>query len=326
LKFETIDFSDFKRRAIFYSRCDVVTKPYINKNIWDNSAWRVLNFIFVSCGYAVPGKHGVCHSDLNAIYNGKTFPFNGGWHDAADMSQQVLQSGEIVYSLLEEANRAKEKNEKDLFLRLQEEAEWGIDCILRSRLGDGYRAQTWGTNLWTDGFIGTKDDSSMRRHVRVHNRAFENFVFAGIEAYASMNIENDSMLKGNLRKVAIEDFAFAKKRFDSLGFNDLSSIGGGGDHAAMASKSQYSANISFAASLLYKLTGDIFYADEAAKAIQYTLQCQRTEPLNDKDKLRGFFYRDLNKIHCALQPSIPRPGLYAGSDSTLQNTTHQSRL
>ena len=89
---------------------------------------------------------------------------------------------------------------------------------LKSRLGDGYRAQTWGTNLWTDGFIGTKDDSTWRRIVHVHNRAFENFVFAGIEAYASMRIENDTMLKENLRKVAIEDFAFAKKRFDSLGF------------------------------------------------------------------------------------------------------------
>lgn len=296
--FETIDFSDFKKEGQYIIRVgDVSTKPfYINKNIWDNSAWRVLNFIFCErCGYAVPGKHGVCHSDLNAIYNGQTFPFNGGWHDAADMSQQVLQSGEIVYSLLEEANRAKEKNEKDLFLRLQEEAEWGIDCILKSRLGDGYRAQTWGTNLWTDGFIGTKDDSSARRHVHVHNRAFENFVFSGIEAYSSMMIENDPMLKENLRKVAIEDYAFAKKRFDSIGFDDLNSIGGGGDHAAMSSNSQYSANISFAASLLYKLTADTFYADEAAKAIQYTLQCQRTEPLNDKDKLHGFFYRDLNK-------------------------------
>jgi hypothetical protein len=46
---------------------------------------------------------------------------------------------------------------------------------------------------------------------------------------------------------------------------------------------------------LYQLTGDKYYADEAAKAIQYTLQCQRVEPLNDKDKLTGFFYRDLNK-------------------------------
>ena len=295
--FETIDFSGFKKEGQYFIRVeDITTRPfYINRNIWDNSAWRVLNFIFCErCGYAVPGKHGVCHSDLNASFNGKTFPFNGGWHDAADMSQQVLQSGEIVYSLLEMANRAKEKNNNELFLRLQEEAEWGIDCILKSRLGDGYRAQTWGTNLWTDGFIGTKDDSA-RRQVHVHNRAFENFVFAGIEAYASMSIENDNVLKENLRKVAIEDYAFAKKRFDSLGFNDLSSIGGGGDHAAMASNSQYSANISFAASLLYKLTGDKFYADEAAKAIQYTLQSQRIEPLNDKDNLSGFFYRDLNK-------------------------------
>ncbi len=296
--FETIDFSDFKKEGQYFIKVeDVATQPfYINKNIWDNSAWRVLNFIFCErCGYAVPGKHGVCHSDLHAIYNGKIFPFNGGWHDAADMSQQVLQSGEIVQSLLEMGKRAKEKNEKELSLRMEEEAEWGIDCILKSRLGNGFRAQTWGTNLWTDGFIGTKDDSTRWRLVHVHNRAFENFVFSGIEAYASMNIDNSSTLKENLRKVAIEDFAYAKKRFDSLGFNDISSIGGGGDHAAMASNSQYAANISFAASQLYQLTGDKYYADEAAKAIQYTLQCQRVEPLNDKDKLTGFFYRDLNK-------------------------------
>jgi hypothetical protein len=296
--FETINFSDFKKAGQYFIRVGAVTsKPfYINRNIWDNSAWRVLNFIFCErCGYAVTGKHGVCHTDLTATFDGKIFPFNGGWHDAAYISQQVLQSGEIVYSLLEMAHRAKEKNNKELFLRLQEEAEWGIDCVLRSRLGNGYRAQTWGTNLWTDGFIGTGDDSTRRRKVHVHNRAFENFVFAGIEAYASLMIENDGMLKEHLRKVAIEDFAFAKKRFDSLGFSDLSSIGGGGDHAAMASNSQYAANISFAASQLYTLTGDRYYADEAANAIRYTLQCQRTEPLHDKDRIKGFFYRDTNR-------------------------------
>ncbi len=53
---------------------------------------------------------------------------------------------------------------------------------------------------------------------------------------------------------------------------------------AMASESQYHANISWAASMLYKLTGEQQYADEAVKAIRYTLQCQRTEPLKDKDK------------------------------------------
>lgn len=296
--FETVDFSSFKKEGQYLIRVgNVVTKPfYISKDIWDNSAWRMLNYIFCErCGYPIPGKHGVCHSDLNVTFEGKLFPFNGGWHDAADMSQQVLQSGEIIFGLLEMAKRAKEKGNKQLFLRLQEEAGWGIDCILKARLGKGYRAQTWGTNLWTDGFIGTKDDSSRRRQVRVHNRAFENFMFAGIEAYASMNLDNDPMLKEFLRKVAVEDFGYARKRFDSLGFADLSSIGGGGDHAAMASNSQYAANISFAASQLYQLTSDKTYATEAAKAIEYTLQCQRTEPLNDKNKTRGFFYRDLNK-------------------------------
>ncbi len=296
--FETIDFSDFSKAGTYYIKVgDVVTKPFfINGNIWDNSAWRVLNFIFCErCGYPIPGKHGACHADLNGSYKGKTFTMNGGWHDAADMSQQILQSGEIVQGLLEMAVNAKAKGNKALYLRMMEEAEWGIDMILKSRFGDGYRAQTWGTNLWTDGFIGTKDDSSRRRRIHVHNRAFENFVFSGIEAYASLVEEKDPMLKENLRKVAIEDFGFAKHRFDSLGFADLSSIGGGGDHAAMASNSQYSANISFAASMLYKLTGDKYYAKEAAAAIKYTLDCQRTEPLGDKDKLRGFFYRDLNK-------------------------------
>ena len=101
--------------------------------------------------------------------------------------------------------------------------------------------------------------------MRVHNRAFENFLFAGIEAYASMMIENDNMLKENLCKVAKEDYAFARERFDKLGFDELTG-GGGGDHAAMASNSQTMANISYSASLLYRLTEDPYYADQAAKA------------------------------------------------------------
>jgi len=293
----------------------------------------MLNFVFCErCGYPVPGKHGVCHTDLNGIHNGKLFALNGGWHDAADMSQQVLQSGELTVSLLEMAKNAKEKNNVELHQRLMEEAEWGIDFILKTRFGDGFRAQTWGTNLWTDGYIGTLDDSTRRRRVRVHDRAFENFLFAGIEAYASMAIENDPMLKEHLFKVAKEDYAFARRRFDKLGFGELSG-GGGGDHAAMASNSQVMANISYSASILYRLTGDPYYADEAAKAIRYTLDCQRTEPIHDKDKLHGFFYRDLNKksiVHfthqsrdqvymqaltalCETQPSHPDYNRWKGS-------------
>lgn len=296
--FETINFTDFKTPGQFVIKvANVTTEPfYINKDIWVNSAWRVLNYIFVErCGYPVPDKHEVCHTDLHAVFNGKDYLFSGGWHDAADMSQQVLQSGEVTYSLLELAKTEKEKGNKDLYNRLMEEAKWGVNIILRSRLADGYRAQTWGTNLWTDGYINTQDDSTMRRLVRVHNRAFENFVFAGIEAYASMMIDDDPALKENLRKVAIEDYAYARKRFDSLGFKEMLGPGTGGDHASMASNSQYAANVSFASSLMYQLTKKKYYADQAAKAIEYTLECQRTEPLNDAGKTSGFFYRDLTE-------------------------------
>jgi hypothetical protein len=325
--FETANFSDFKREGQYLIRVgEIATQPfYINRNIWDNSAWRVLNFMFCErCGYPVPGKHGVCHTDLNGEHDGHLFTVNGGWHDAADMSQQTLQTAEISFSILEAANRAKEKNNTDLYLRLMEEAQWGIDYILKTRFGDGYRVQTWGTNLWTDGFVGTKDDSG-RRNVRIHNRAFENFLFSGIEAYASLSIEDDPMLKDYLRKVAKEDFEFAIKRFEEIGYDELNGAGGGGDHAAMASQSQYRANISWAASMLYQVTKEPYYADKAAEYIRYTLQCQRIEPLQDKNKTRGFFYRDLNKksiVHythqsrdhtymqaltalCTLQPNHP---------------------
>ena len=295
--FETIDFSDFKREGKYSIRVgNVATQPfYINQNIWDNSAWRVLNFMFVErCGYPVPEKHGACHTDMNGEHNGHTFTVNGGWHDAADMSQQTLQTGEIAFSMFEMALRAKEKSNTDLYLRLMEEAQWGLDYVLRTRLGDGYRVQTWGTNLWTDGFIGTVDDTG-RRRVRIHDRAFENFVFAGIEAYASMAIEKDKMLKENLCKVAKEDFEFAIKRYEEIESKGISGGASGGDHAAMASRSQYMANVSWSASMLYKLTGEKYYADKAAEFIKYTIQCQRTEPLKDKNKTRGFFYRDLEK-------------------------------
>jgi len=293
--FETIDFTGFQREGQYQIRVgSVTTKPfYIDRNIWENSAWRVLNFMFCErCGYPVPGKHGACHTDLNGEHNGKTFTVNGGWHDAADMSQQTLQTGEIAFSMLEMANTAKEKNNTDLHLRLMEEAKWGLDFILRTRLGDGYRMQTWGTNLWTDGFIGTVDDSG-RRRVTIHNGGFENFLLSGIEAYASLSIEDDVMLKEHFCSVAREDFNFAIKRFEELGYNEKISKGHG--HAYMASQSQYMATVSWSASMLYKLTNEKYYAGKAAEFIKYVLQCQRNEPLNDKFRTRGFFYRDLAK-------------------------------
>jgi hypothetical protein len=293
--FETADFSAFRSEGQYILRAgDISSRPfYINRNVWDDSAWRVLNFMFCErCGYPVPGKHGTCHTDLNGEHHGHPFTVNGGWHDAGDMSQQTLQTGEIAYAFFEMAARAKEKNNTDLYLRLQEEALWGLDFILKTRFGDGYRMQSWGTNLWTDGFIGTVDDAG-KRQVRVHNGAFENFSLAAIEAYASLCIDpaKDPSLKEHLIKIAGEDFDFALRRFEELGYSERYRSG----HAYMASQSQYMATVSWAASMIFKLTHEPRYAQKAAEFIRYTLDCQRTEPLNDTNRTRGFFYRDLAK-------------------------------
>ena len=66
-------------------------------------------------------------------------------------------------------------------------------------------------------------------------------------------------------------------------------------HARMTSRSQYMATMSWAASMLYELTNETYYADQAAESIAYALRCQRTTPLNDVHKTAGFFYRDLDR-------------------------------
>ena len=290
--YRMIDFSKLRKPGQYVIQVGKVrTWPfYIDDNVWDDSAWRLINFMFCErCGYPVPGHHGECHDDLHAIYDGKVYPMSGGWHDAGDMSQQTVQSAEISYAFFQAAQNARAKGNIDLYNRLMEEGLWGMDYVLRSRLGDGYRAMSWGTNLWTDGILDTEDDAG-RREIRVHNGAIENFLFAGIEAYTAMILDDDPEMAGHLAKVAREDYDFALARFNELGFAELAQQNRAGGHTRMTPESQYHANMSWAASMLYKLTGEKRYADEAAEFIRYTLDCQRTEPVGGG--LSGFFYRD----------------------------------
>ena len=161
--------------------------------------------------------------------------------------------------------------------------------MLKNRYGDGYRASSMGLLIWQDGVFNTLDDISS---VRVQNMAFDNFLYAGYEAYASMTLDNDPMQQEYLLRVAEEDFAFAMEKFKKDGFDQFVQPY---EHSYNTSKSQYMATISWSASQLYKLTGKPSYADIAAEYIRYTLDCQRTEPLKDKDGTRGFFYRDKSR-------------------------------
>jgi hypothetical protein len=285
------DFTSYKGSGEYRLKVNgVETPPFpIGDNIWENSLWRTLNFIFCQrCGYPVPGIHGTCHTDLCSVHNGKTISYAGGWHDAGDLSQQTLQTGDVTFALLEAYNKLKDKNGL-LAARLLEEAEWGLEFVVRNRYGDGYRASSVGLLIWLDGLFNSLDDIST---VRVQNLAFDNFLYAAYEAYAAITIDRDPRLQEYLTRIAKEDFAFAMQRHKEVGFGEFIHFY---EHSYNTSESQYMATISWAAGMLYKLTKDPEYAALAADYINYTLDCQRKEPLGDKDKIKGFFYRDKSR-------------------------------
>lgn len=289
--FNVLDFSDFNKAGSYKLKVGDVETPafLIGENIWEDSMWRVLNFIFCQrCGHPVPGIHGTCHTDLCSVHDGKKISYAGGWHDAGDLSQQTLQTGDVTYALLEAYNKLKDTNEM-LAARLLEEAEWGLEFILRNRYGDGYRASSVGLLIWLDGVFNSFDDINT---VRVQNLAFNNFLYSGYEAYAAMTINRDPRLQEYLLRVAKEDFDFAMQRHKEVGYGEFIHFY---EHGYNTSESQYMATISWAASMLYKLTKEQEYADLAAEYIRYTLSCQRKEPLKDIDRTKGFFYRDTTR-------------------------------
>ena len=289
-EYDIIDFSEFKTPGTYRLKVGEAITPVfrIDKNIWESSLWKTMNFVFCQrCGYSVPGKHGTCHVDLFSEHNGKRISYAGGWHDAGDLSQQTLQTGDVAYNFLEAFNRLKDKNQV-LANRMLEEAGWGLDFILKNRYGDGYRASSMGLLIWQDGIVNSFDDIST---VRVQNLAFDNFLYAAYEAYAAMTIPNDPAMREYLERVAKEDFGFAINRDAETGFGEFLTIY---EHSCNTSQSQYMATASWAASMLYKLTGDPYYAEKAVSFIIYTLDCQQTNPIG-KAGIKGFFYRDKSK-------------------------------
>ena len=261
----------------------------IGDDVWIPSAWKALNFLFCQrCGCPVPGRHLSCHRDLVAHHGGRSFVFNGGWHDAGDLSQQLIQSAEITCSLLELAGSLRGKKEHQaLRLRLMEEAAWGLDYLLKSRFGDGYRATSVGMSLWTQGFMGDADDVS----ARVHNNAYENFLCAGVEAFAAGSFScSDPDLSARVLAAAEADFRFARARFEQTGFAERPPVFW--EHSFMTPESVFAATMAWSAALLYSRNALPDYAAFAAHWARYVLSCQQTEPVGTLFPSGGFFWRN----------------------------------
>lgn len=288
----TLDFSPVKQAGTYRLILGGLrTEDFtIGNDVWLPSAWKTINFLFCErCGHPVPGVHQTCHRDALARHDGKSFVFHGGWHDAGDLSQQLIQSAEVTWSLFELAG-ALPPEQMDLRLRLREEALWGLDYVLRSRFGDGFRATSLGTAMWSRGFMGDEDDIN----VRMHNNAYENFLCAAVECFSSGCLRHtDPGLAGVTLAAARADYGFAKKRFAETGFSERPPIYW--EHSWMTSESAFEATIALAAALLHQATGEKEYAEDLEKALDYVLSCQETKAAGTAFPEGGFFWRNPEK-------------------------------
>lgn len=286
-EFAILDFSEVREEGSYLIVCgEQVTRTFrIAEDVWEDSIWKTINLFFCErCGYEVPGIHKYCHGNVVDHYGDQSVVANGGWHDAADMSQNLTNTAEAVYSFFYAA--AKLKDNEPLFERLVEEGKWGLDWMLRTRFGDGYRTMGSGGSVWTGHKLGGCDQLNSE----AQNLAIENFMAAASEALAATVLEEiDPQQSAYLKQVAKADWGFAYEEIDAEEYAEAM------DPARVSSPILLYSAGALAAARIYGATGDEWYAGKAAELADRVIACQQTDYPDWDVPLTGFFYRDEKK-------------------------------
>jgi hypothetical protein len=274
-EFQALDFSEVTESGAYIIQAgNIKTRPFrIRDKVWHDSIWKTANFFLCErCGTRVPGIHDVCHRDWQAEHNGKRIVINGGWHDAGDLSQSAVNTAQAVYAMLSLAETLK-ADDPLLAQRLLEEARWGLDWLLKTRFGDGYRS-VWATmDFWTDGITGTVDDVTFE----AENDPYTNYRTASAEALAARVLkESDPVRSSFCLKAAEQDWQFAIRQTLSP---DLELA---------------SACVSASADL-FSATGRQLYAEKAFQLAHVILDSQQRTSPPWQIPLTGFFYTNPQK-------------------------------
>lgn len=270
-KFQVLDFSEVKKSGeykIVVGNIESNTFK-IGNDIWKQSIWNNLNFWKTErCGQTVDGIHGNCHADIFCEHDGKKIVVNGGWHDAGDLTQMIYNTGDAIITMLEFASKV-EKYNPEMYKAFVEEAKWGLDWILKTRFGDGYRHTFGGISKYTDGIIGTDDDISFE----AKNLPYENFLSSMVLSDAALFFEKSNpVLAEQCKNTAIEDWKFAKEKITELNV-------------------ELCGNATIASVNLFKLTNDDKYKIKAIEWGNVLLESQQKEKTDWDIPLSGFFYK-----------------------------------
>jgi hypothetical protein len=247
-----------------------------------------LNFFYAErCGIPVIGVHGICHRDWTCVHDDKSIVINGGWHDAGDFTQGLRNTGEAVYAMFSLAEQMLKRGmDSRLYERLLEEAQWGLDWILKTSFGDGFRNEGSVNSRRTDGIIGDFDDVTST----AKNTPKSNFIASSAEAIAyRVLIKRDPRLANYSLKMAKADWQFA---VDKLVLDEEPSSG------AVWSVSFDSGNILhevasegiLASVELWRATGDSIYSRKAIEMAKIIIDSQERKLLKMDVPITGFFY------------------------------------
>jgi glycosyl hydrolase family 9/cellulase-like Ig domain-containing protein len=281
--FQQLDFSAVNEPGTYVLRAgDLTTQSFrIDRDVWKETIWKTLNFFYGErCGFAVPGSHDVDHLDWFATLGEERIPMAGGWHDAGDLSQGVINTGEATYAMFALAERIRALGDDPaLVARLIEEGKWGLDWVLRVRFPGGYRMGFASQNLWTNNIPGDADDRSRE----AKNNPNANYIAAAAEALAYRVLkDSDPELAQRSLRTAEEDWEYA--------INGVEGPSTWHTPAFAATRLEL-AGIGVTASLeLYRVAKQQKYADKAVELARVIVSSQQRRSVGREFSLSGFFY------------------------------------
>jgi hypothetical protein len=282
-EFQRMDFSDVRRPGRYVIRAgDRHTRSFrIEVDPWRGTMWKVLNFFYGQrCGFHVFDSRGVDHRDWLATHGDQRIVMNGGWHDAGDLSQGLVNTGEATYAMFALAERLQARAEDpELLERLLEEAKWGLDWVLKVRFDGGYRIGFASNNLWTNGIIGDADD----RTREALNNPNVNYIAAAAGAIAARVLaDRDPDLAARSLRIAEDDWRHAIVGTD--GPETWSTP------AYRATPLELAGIGALASMELFQTTGERKYAEKAMELARTIVASQQKRFVGPDFPLAGFFH------------------------------------
>lgn len=288
-EFQVMDFSEIQRPGSYRIEAGgETTRPFrIGPDVWRDSILKALNFFYAErCGFAVPGVHGVCHRDWQSIHGDKRIIINGGWHDAGDLTQGMGNTGDIDYAMFSLAERLHaEGSDPELYNRVVGEARWGLEWVLKTSFGDGYRNGGSISSRKTDGIIGTLDDVTST----ARNDPFTNFLASAAEGIAARVLkDSDPRLAAYSLRMAQMDWKFAVEGMAKAAPPSKERFSGAFDSNGVVH--EIASEGVLASVELWRDTGDRQYADKAVELSRVIVDSQERKRQDWDTPMLGFFY------------------------------------